>query len=148
VKAIAGRSPDAALAASVRKILCAWYGNLNVAADALGTDRRDLWRWCVGREPMPRRVIAAMAGRVDGAEARRKRQLRERLARVEAKFTAEMARLPEARRELQRLVEATSRTVDALQWTRLGYAPTEKAQLIRQEDRRRAAGRKRALRQL
>jgi hypothetical protein len=148
VKLSAGRSPDAAIAASVRKILCAWYGNLNAAADALGVDRRDLWRWCVGREPMPARVIAAMTARVYQAEARRRRELRARLALEEAKIADQLARLPQARRELESVVAAMDAAPDTLRWSRLGYVPTERARLIRQEDRRRAMRRPRDLRQL
>jgi hypothetical protein len=86
VKVIAHRSPDAATAASVRKILCAWYGNLNAAADALRVDRRDLWRWSVGRKPVPPRVIVAMAARVDQAEADRKRVICSRVAKAQLRL--------------------------------------------------------------
>jgi hypothetical protein len=128
VRVITTRSIDAATGAVVGRILRAWYGNLNVAADALGADRRDLWRWCVGREPMPARVIAAMAARVDQAEAYRKRVIRSRVAKAQRQADNDLARLPEV-------------------WSRLGYVPAERARLIRQGDRRRAASRKRGLRQ-
>jgi hypothetical protein len=44
VRGAVPRTIDAATGMAVGRILRAWYGNLNVAADAIGEDRRDLWR--------------------------------------------------------------------------------------------------------
>jgi hypothetical protein len=96
---------------------------------------------------VPARVIATMVARVEQAEADRKRVIRSRVAKAQRQADNDLARLPEARREFERLLAATDRADGSLVWSRPGYVPTERARLIRQEDRRRAARRTRLLRQ-
>jgi len=141
------RTVDAAASAVVASILRAWYGNLNAAADVLGEDRRDLWRWCTGREPMPARVVAAMAARRERAEARRKEVVRGRIEKAQLQADVGLAKLQEARRDLERLIDATEQTGGVFGWSRLGYVTPERARLIRQGDRRQAAHRTPLLRQ-
>jgi hypothetical protein len=141
------RTVDPATSAVVASILRAWYGNLSAAADALAEDRRDLWRWCKGREPMPERVIARMAARREQAEARRKEVVRCRVEKAQLQADVELAKLQEARCELDRLIDATERTGGVFGWSRLGYVTPERAILIRQGDRRRAVHRSHLLRQ-
>jgi hypothetical protein len=138
VKVVEGRFLDAATAASVCKILRSWYGNLNTAADALNLDRRDLWRWSKGREPMPAWVITKMAAHREQAEARRREVIRARVEKAQRQADAELAKLREARRDLERLIDAAERTGGVLGWSRHGYVTPERAILVRQADRRRA----------
>ena len=133
---------------NLRAVLKAWYGNLNHAARDLGVYRTELELWMVGKRRIPPRFIQRLVDRRERIERRRTAQLCARVARAQAHCDAELSRLPDARRALGRLVEACNPASGTLTWTRLGYASPEKAQLIRQEDRRRAAGRKQPLRQV
>jgi hypothetical protein len=136
VKVIEGRFLDAATAASVCKILRSWYGNLNTAADALNLDRRDLWRWSKGREPMPARLILTLAAHREQADADRKKAIHSRLVKAQRQADADLARLLDARREFESVIDATARTGGTLGWSRLGYVSPGRGILIRQADRR------------
>ena len=96
---------------------------------------------------MPARVVAAMAARRERAEARRKEVVCSRVEKAQRRAGVDLAKLQEARRELERLIDATQLTGGVFGWSRLGYVTPERARLIRQGDRRQAAHRTPLLRQ-
>jgi hypothetical protein len=71
-----------------------------------------------------------------------------RLAKARLRASEDLTRLIDARREVERLEAMTEPSGQMLVWSRLGYVRAEKAKVIQQTDRQRAARRTRGPPQL
>jgi hypothetical protein len=127
-QATACTSSDVTIA--LDRIIRAWYGSRNdKAGDALGVSHLDIWRYRKGGRPVPRSLLVRIAARQNRELARRKAEIRSRVARAEREAIAAISLAENEHRLgiaviMARLAPAEPTT---LIWTNTGYQPKDKA---------------------